>query len=197
MELPLHCEADYYPEFLTREESDVLFNAIRASCDLSSTRIKAGDGKTYTLDTGKCMFVDAPLLDQAKLTEAFGPRQLWLPELLSIKQRIESVTGRRYNVAVCIYYPDGNAGVGFHSDLVAYGDTSSIATLSLGQARAFAFRSVDSPDDSYQLCLSNGSLLIMGEHCQERYEHSLPIVPECTRPRINLTFRAYGWNSAE
>lgn len=197
MKLPLHCEANYYPDFLTQQESSALFNVIRAACDLSNTRIEAGDGNIYTLDTGKCMFVDAPLLEPDKLTEAFGPRRIWLPELLSIKQRIESVARRSYNVAVCIYYPDGNSGVGFHSDLVAYGDTSSIASLSLGQARKFAFRSVAKPDDSYQLCLSNGSLLIMGDHCQERHEHSLPIALECTQPRINLTFRAYGWNSAE
>lgn len=51
----------------------------------------------------------------------------------------------------------------------------------------------DDHSDEYPIDLPNGSLLLMGDGCQERYEHSLPLDPGCTAPRINLTFRPFDW----
>ena len=74
----------------------------------------------------------------------------------------------------------------------AYGPTDEIASLSLGAERAFAFRSVSNAHDEHRLTLHNGSLLYMGENCQERYQHSLLRCENGQAPRINLTFRKYG-----
>jgi hypothetical protein len=35
----------------------------------------------------------------------------------------------------------------------------------------------------------------MGERFQDRYEHALLADDHCTRPRLNLTFRRFGWDS--
>ena len=65
----------------------------------------------------------------------------------------------------------------------------------LGQQRPFVFRRRDDHDDTFDIELENGSLLLMGEHCQDRYEHALPVDATRAGPRINLTFRALGWTS--
>ena len=81
----------------------------------------------------------------------------------------------------------------FHSDPSAYGPTDCIASLSLGADRDFSFRSVENHSDIHTIALASGSLLIMGEHCQDRYEHAVPRCPGCTEPRLNITFRKFGW----
>ena len=43
------------------------------------------------------------------------------------------------------------------------------------------------------ILLEHGSLLVMKKDCQEYYEHSLPENPEYLNPRVNLTFRKYGF----
>jgi alkylated DNA repair dioxygenase AlkB len=83
-------------------------------------------------------------------------------------------------------------GMAFHTDPPAYGPTDEFASLSLGAERAFAFRSVSNAHDEHRLTLHNGSLLYMGENCQERYQHSLLRCENGQAPRINLTFRKYG-----
>jgi alkylated DNA repair dioxygenase AlkB len=93
-----------------------------------------------------------------------------------------------------IYYPDGNSGLDFHSDHAVFGDTSIIPSVSLGEEREFKFREKESGNE-ITTTLESGSLIIMGKHCQERYEHRLPINPESNKPRINLTFRKYGFSN--
>ncbi len=44
-------------------------------------------------------------------------------------------------------------------------------------------------EEVYSLDLASGSLLLMGEHCQSRYEHGLPKNPNYENGRINITFR--------
>ncbi len=99
----------------------------------------------------------------------------------------------RFQVARCVYYRDGSEGVGFHRDLPAYGSTSVIASLSLGTEREFVFRSTSDPAERFAIRLASGSLLLMGEGCQELYEHGLSYNENCHEARLNLTFRKYGW----
>lgn len=197
MRLPIDCDVTYYPDLLSDVTSDSLLRSILSSCKLSNT-IQMADGSQHILDVGKCMFADSNILHSDALPPEFGPRHQWFDELRDVKERIEAISGREYDVCVCIHYKNGESGVAFHSDLVAYGDVSSIASVSLGQTRRFVLRRQDDHADTCELELENGSLLLMGEHCQDRYEHSLPVDPTRTAPRINLTFRAFGWEpSAE
>lgn len=192
MKLPIDCDVSYFSDFITVDESMSLFEAIRSSCTFSNV-IEMADGTLRTVGATKCMFADPDIVDSDALPSVFGARYPWLDVVRELKERVEAVSGRDYNVLVCIYYENGGTGVAFHSDLAAFGDVSSIASVSLGQERTFVLRRIDDLDDAYEIELANGSLLLMGEHCQDRYEHALLVDPTRTRPRINLTFRAVGW----
>lgn len=74
---------------------------------------------------------------------------------------------------------------------MAYGDTSTIPSLSLGEERKFCLREKQTLKVA-EVLLKNGSLLIMGKDCQEKYEHALPIDSNYKKGRINITFRKYG-----
>ena len=99
---------------------------------------------------------------------------------------------RAAQVARCIYYKDGSEGADFPGDLPAFGPTSAVASLSLGAEREFVFRSTSDAARRFSIHLSPGSLLFVGEGCQEIYEHALLRNERCDKPRLNLTFRKYG-----
>ena len=139
------------------------------------------------------MFADAELVSFDALPEVWGGRAPWPDSLAEVRDRIEGETGIRFQVARSVYYRDGSEAMGFHIDEPAYGPTNSIASISLGAEREFVIRSQSDPDDEFRISLGDGSLLYMGENCQERYQHGLPRCDDCADSRINLTFRLYGW----
>jgi alkylated DNA repair dioxygenase AlkB len=192
MKLPLDCEAWYYSEFLTPAESEELFKAIAASCDLSDAVINMADGGQLQLGHGMFVFADAPLVETTR-GDVFGARQRWIPAVHDVKEKVESVAKRTYDVCVGYHYKNGNAGFDYHSDLPAYTDISTLSCVSLGQERVFSFRRADNHEETYDLRLGDGSLLVMGEHCRERYEHGVPIDPAAKDARIVLVFMYTGW----
>lgn len=193
LELPLDCRATYYPDFMAPGERDALFRRLRENYDLSDRTMKMADGSDYALDTGAMMFVDRPLIGEFS-EDIWGKIVEWPALLKRLKDRIEPVAQREYRVCRCIHYKDGGSGCDFHADYPAYGDLSSIASISLGEEREFLLRKIEDHSDLYRLTLGDGSLLIMGEGCQERYEHALPANDKYKSPRINLTFRPFGWD---
>ncbi len=192
LDLPLDCRATYYPDFMAPGEPDALFRLIRDDYDLSHRMTKMADGSEFAQDTGAMMFVDRPLIAEF-LEDIWGKIVEWPPLLKTLKDRIERVAQREFRVCRCIYYKDGGSGADFHADLPAYGDLSCIASISLGEEREFLLRKIEDHTDIYSLILGDGSLLIMGKSCQERYEHALPTNDKYKNPRINLTFRPFGW----
>lgn len=191
IKLPLACTVHYCSDFMDTLGADQLFHQIRENYDLSDTVVQVVNGPTITMDTGRCIFADADIVDEDTLPPGFDRPHHWPPALRALKQRIEMLTGREYSVCVGIYYKNGHADVRYHQDLRAYGDTSSIASISLGQPRTFSLRRLDSPAEVHNIVLPHGSLIVMGEHCQERYEHAILVEPEIDQPRLNLTFRAF------
>ncbi len=150
------------------------------------------DGESEN-DTGVFLFADPELTSFDVFGEIWGGRAAWPESLLKVRDQIEEQTGIRFPVARSVYYQDGSNGIGFHYDPPAYGPTDEIASISLGAERDFVLRSTDNPEDRHTLKLAHGSLLFMGEGCQERYEHAVPASPECKQPRLNLTFRKFGF----
>ena len=142
MKLPIDCDVSYFSDFITVDESMSLFEAIRSSCTFSNV-IEMADGTLRTVGATKCMFADPDIVDSDALPSVFGARYPWLDVVRELKERVEAVSGRDYNVLVCIYYENGGTGVAFHSDLAAFGDVSSIASVSLGQERTFVLRRID------------------------------------------------------
>jgi alkylated DNA repair dioxygenase AlkB len=113
----------------------------------------------------------------------------WTPELLQIKTLIESHTGAIYNACLLNLYHTGEEGMGWHSDdekeIIV---NSSIASLSIGAERKFAFKH-KATKETVSVMLENGSLLEMKGSIQQNWWHSLPKTKKVGSPRINLTFR--------
>jgi alkylated DNA repair dioxygenase AlkB len=113
----------------------------------------------------------------------------WTEPLLKIKQKVEAITGANYNACLLNLYHEGEEGMGWHRDnekeIVA---ESSIASVSLGAARKFAFKHATT-NERIDIELENGSLLDMKGAIQHHWYHSLPKSMRIKQLRINLTFR--------
>ena len=113
----------------------------------------------------------------------------WTEPLLDIKQKVESITGSSYNACLLNLYHEGEEGMGWHRDnekeIVA---GSSIASLSFGAVRKFAFKHAKT-NERLDIDLAHGSLLDMKGDIQTYWYHSLPKTTRVKQLRINLTFR--------
>ncbi len=117
-------------------------------------------------------------------------------ELKLVKEQIEKRTGWGYNIALGNRYLTGKDKIAFHSDNEEFGNTQSIASISLGVSRQFSFIEKES-GKKLSMNLSSGSLLFMGCNCQENYIHGMvseKVIadPDFGTVRINVTFRV--WN---
>ena len=122
----------------------------------------------------------------------------WIPELLSLKARVEEATPTEayaksnlsrlpYNAVLCNLYRDGNDSVGLHADAEPEMGPV-IASVSLGIERLFRLKGKDGRV-AFAERLTHGSLLIMAGQTQNNFKHEVPKEPGITQPRINLTFR--------
>lgn len=190
--LPLNCAAEYFADFLSEGECSAIFDHLSRNYDLSDRTVVTADGSVFPLDTGKHIFADSELTGYEHLPQALGKRSEWPPLLRMVKDRLESTLARQFRVCLCIHYKNGDAGAGFHVDMPEFGPVSFLTVISLGADREFAFRTIEDDPHEYRLVLESGSLLTMGEHCQERYQHGIPVDPSCRDPRISLSYRQYG-----
>jgi alkylated DNA repair dioxygenase AlkB len=113
----------------------------------------------------------------------------WTPLLLSIKAKVENQTNANYNACLLNLYHTGDEGMSWHRDnekeIVP---ESSIASVSFGAARKFAFKHV-SEDKKIEVLLESGSILDMRGPIQQHWYHALPPSKKVKGLRVNLTFR--------
>jgi alkylated DNA repair dioxygenase AlkB len=113
----------------------------------------------------------------------------WTSALNGIRQKVEAVTGAKYNACLLNLYHEGEEGMGWHQDnekeMV---EGSSIASLSFGAVRKFAFKHAKT-NERLDIELAHGSLLDMKGAIQANWYHSLPKTKRVKQMRINLTFR--------
>jgi len=113
----------------------------------------------------------------------------WTPLLLAIRARLESHLDFSFNSVLVNLYRNGGDHVGWHSDNEPeLGGQPFIASLTLGAERPLQFRHKQSARQG-QVLLPSGSLLVMQPDFQHHWLHSIPIDPNLTDGRINLTFR--------
>ncbi|MBL0739625.1 alpha-ketoglutarate-dependent dioxygenase AlkB family protein [Chryseolinea lacunae] len=114
----------------------------------------------------------------------------WTPALLAIKERIEPLSGVRFNSVLLNYYRDGNDSVAWHADdETELGKQPVIASVSFGQMRRFDIRHKINHDRKYSVRLENGSLLLMKGDLQQHWEHRVAKSTTPMKARVNLTFR--------
>jgi hypothetical protein len=111
---------------------------------------------------------------------------------LEILRRVGDALSERYGVVLdrvgVNLYRDGRDSVAWHGDRVARDrPTSTIAIVSLGQARAFRARPADG-GASLGFALGHGDLLVMGGSFQRTWRHAVPKVA-AAGPRISVTYR--------
>lgn len=190
IKLPLNCNVEYHPDFLDRHTANNLYRLlIEHYClDKEPLIIEAG-GQLITTDSFKVLFSTTELIRQNTHPEHIhGKCHVWSGAMADLRDKVECLTNNRFEVAMCLFYPNGNYFAPYHTDQETSGERTILPSLSLGEAREFTFRDKVS-GEVYSLELGHGSLLVMGESCQRRYEHTLPKNTRYEHGRINITFR--------
>ena len=186
----------YQEKFLAGFETEKTFDTFWRFFKKEENKIVLDNSgnKAYRLNRKTMVFIDPKTVDQSVIPKIWGDKVKILeftPELLNIKERIEKLSNFKFNICLVNYYHTGKNTIGYHSDNEEKGSTSCIASISIGTPRTFAFRKKSDKSEYYKMKLNNGSLLIMGQGCQENYEHSILADEECKDSRINFTFRLF------
>lgn len=192
--LPLECAVEHHPGFLTPAECSDIEATLAGITELTACELELHDGTMHPIDVGTYFLGDPDVLTDDRLDALWGSRRPWPPSVQAILPRLEAAAGRRFRICLCMYYADGDRSGSMHTDLPMYGDTSVIASVSVGAERTFAFRSIADPTQQYQLDLPPGSLLIMGPGCQQMYEHGVLPGPVGCGPRFSMSFRTFGFD---
>lgn len=117
--------------------------------------------------------------------------EMWQPDLLLLKQRIEHLVGHPFNSCLANLYADGSQAMGWHSDNEnTLGQQPVIASLSLGATRKFRFKH-QQKQSTIDCMLQHGQLLVMRGTTQQYWKHCISQSKRVVEPRINLTFRYF------
>lgn len=175
---------EYAPSFLSKVESDTLLQNLLATVPWQQHTILMYD-KAVLQPRMNAWYGNRRMRDENK--REIHP---WIPELLSLKHRIETFTGVTFNGVLLNLYRNGNDSVAWHSDKDTLpGLKTEIASVSLGEERNFDFRSKANHRLNYSIRLEHGSLLLMKGDLQWYWEHRIAKSITPMGPRINLTFR--------
>jgi alkylated DNA repair dioxygenase AlkB len=189
--LPLaDAEVSYAEAWLNREEADTLFDRLRQEISWERHRLSMF-GREVDSPRLSCWIGD-PGATYTYSRTRFEPRP-WTPSLLSLRERVQSFCGVRFNSVLANLYRDGQDSMGWHSDdEPELGQRPVIASVSLGAERRFRLRRKlprGMRATPLGLPLAHGSLLCMAGDTQRHYQHDLPKMAGMTGARINLTFR--------
>ena len=185
-------EIYYDRNFLSAEEATSLFDVLRTKCAWQRHRTSFN----YAVPRDEAYYGD-PGTTYTYSRREYRPLT-WLPELLSLKTRVEGATpvvaysnldlpSLGYNAVLCNLYQNGHDSVGLHADAEPEMGPV-IASVSLGAERLFRLKRKNGAV-VFAERLSHGSLFIMAGATQKNFRHEVPKEPDITLPRINLTFR--------
>ena len=114
----------------------------------------------------------------------------WTDTLSALRDRVQEITGTTYNSVLLNLYRNGRDSIGFHADdEPELGPEPTIASISLGDSRTFAFKRKDGTGKRVNLELEHGSLLVMAGATQKNWLHGIEKTNQNKGERINLTFR--------
>ena len=188
--LPLNCSVDYLSSFLSEYEATTLYKNLITEYHIDKARliIEAGD-KMIETDSFKILFSTEKLIKLNTHPEHIhGKVFAWTGLMAKLRARVEKLIGHEFEIAMCLYYPNGDYFAPYHFDQLTSGNKTILPSISLGEVREFSFKENDS-QNTYSLDLANGSLIIMKDYSQVRYTHSLPKNSKYKNGRINITFR--------
>lgn len=184
--LPYDGETLYFGTIIEIEKATEYFNVLLNDIEWKNDEAKIF-GKHFITKRKAAWYGDKPFeYTYSNTTKRALP---WTPELLKIKKRAENISGTKFNSCLLNLYHSGDEGMSWHSDdEKILGKNTTIASVSLGAERKFAFKHKITKE-TIAINLENGSLLVMKGQTQSNWLHSLPKTKKIQHARINLTFR--------
>ncbi|MBT0608289.1 alpha-ketoglutarate-dependent dioxygenase AlkB family protein [Aequorivita echinoideorum] len=184
--LPKDGIVHYYGKIFSEEEAAYYFEALLQSITWKNDEVFMF-GKKIVTKRKVAWYGDSEFeYTYSKVTKKAN---LWTPQLLEIKNKVEATTGETFNSCLLNLYHTGAEGMGWHTDAEKdLQKNGAIASVSFGAERKFAFKHKITKETVNQN-LENGSVLIMKGTTQSHWLHRLPPTKTVNAPRINLTFR--------
>ncbi len=177
---------EYAPSFIPSEEATDLLEKLIERIDWRQEEMKMF-GKVVQFPRLTAWYGD-PEASYRYSGTTFQPTP-WIPELLSLREKIQDVENHSFNSVLLNYYRDGQDSMGWHADNEKeLGRNPVIASLNLGASRPFQLKH-NTLGDKQEIILEHGSLLIMAGALQHHWKHQIPKRKKIQEPRINLTFR--------
>lgn len=176
---------EYFPHFYNKESAEVVFNTLKVETPWKTEKIKIF-GKEVAEPRLVAFYGERTYKYSGKVNIPLP----FTPLLNEIKNNIEGLIKKKFNVVLLNYYRNGNDSMGWHSDNEPeLGRNPTIASLTFGAERIFEFKYIANPKIRHKLLLQNGSLLIMQGDTQHKWQHQIAKSKKIVTPRINLTFR--------
>lgn len=184
--LPYDGEANYYGPILSAAQASLFMESLLHNIEWKNDEAIIF-GKHFITKRMAAWYGDAGYAyTYSNTTKQALP---WTKDLLQLKAIVEQQCHIQFNSCLLNLYHDGNEGMAWHSDdEKSLGRNTTIASLSLGAERKFAFKHKQTKLTT-SVILQSGSLLVMRGSTQTHWLHALPKTTKVTRPRINLTFR--------
>lgn len=177
----------YYQDFMDTAVADSYFKVLKENSAWQQDDIKVF-GKVYTQPRLTALYAnnDKPY----SYSNITMKPHLFSTELLSIKEKIETLVHCSFTTCLLNLYRDGKDSNGWHADNEKeLGQNPIIASVSLGAARFFHLKHNNIPNQKHKVLLEHGSLLIMKGETQHYWKHQIPKTAKPIGERINLTFR--------
>lgn len=185
-EVKINPRVQFYPNFLNSTDN---FDWFQKSKELEWTRGEINlYGKLIPVPREESLFGDDLSYEYRGAKIEAKP---WPDFLLESRNRIQALSGFKFNFVVGNRYRTGKDSIGWHSDnFPQIGQRPAIASLSLGSTRKFKLRHKDT-GQTVDYHLESGSLLIMLPGCQEDWVHAVPKTARPVDAFINWTFRPH------
>ena len=176
----------YFPHFISESKAADYFKRLQNEIPWEQEVVKMF-GKTHRLSRKTAWFADGNA--SYRYAGTLKKPAPWNEALLKLKEKTEGLLNQKFNSCLLNYYPDGDSGMGWHSDDEKEIDQeASIASLSFGAGRKFSFKHKKS-SEKHHIKLASGSLLEMKPQTQLHWLHAMPKTRKIHSPRINLTLR--------
>lgn len=184
--LPYNGTVNYYGRILAIEQNHHFYDYLLNNVPWKNDEVLIF-GKHIVTKRKIAWYGDKEFAYSYSGTTRYG--KIWTKELLELKEIVEERVNLKFNSCLLNFYPTGSDGMAWHSDdEKALGKNTTIASLTFGAERYFAFKHKKT-QEKVKLLLENGSLLIMKGVTQTYWLHKLPPTVNIKSPRINLTFR--------
>jgi alkylated DNA repair dioxygenase AlkB len=189
---PIHfnlpdAEIIYFPDFLSKEEANSLFQELIESIPWQQDEITVYGKKHLQPRLTALYGHEGKPYSYSNITMQPHP---WTLTLQKIKLLVENIAETNFTTVLLNYYRDGSDSNGWHADNEKeLGTNPVIASVSLGAERSFQLKHNSDISQKKNIILENGSLLLMKGSTQHFWKHQVPKTAKPIGPRINLTFR--------